>query len=81
MESSKIVRQALTDENLLILGLVLAIMGFYAIAEWEIFSGLFIVFSAYVMIITSTNIGKQSLQSVISKIKALGKIFNKIQKS
>jgi hypothetical protein len=81
VESSKIARQALKDENLLMTGMVLAIMGFYAIAEWEVFVGLCIVCSSYVIIITSTKIGKQSLQFFISKTKVISKIFNRDQKS
>lgn len=77
MESSEIAKQALTDENLLMMGMALAIIGFYAIAEWEILVGLFIVFSGYGIIITTTKIGKQTWQLLISRIKELIKVFTK----
>ena len=80
MESAKIARQVLKDENLLMTGMILTILGFYAIAEWEVLAGLFIVISSYVIIITSTKIGKQSFQVFISKMKRFNKISQKNKK-
>jgi hypothetical protein len=50
------------------MGMTLAILGFYTIAEWEIITGLTIVFSGYGTIITTTKIGKKTCKFLISKI-------------
>ena len=68
MESSKITVRFFTDDNLFIMGMVLAILGFYAIAELELFTGLIIVFLGYGTIITTTKIGKQICRFLLFKI-------------
>lgn len=77
MESSKITIQFFTDDNLFMMGMILAILGFYTIAEWEIFAGLIIVFSGYSTIITTTKTGKQIFRFLIYKIKYIVELFKK----
>lgn len=68
MESSKNNVQFFTNNNLFIMGMILAILGFYVIAELEIFTGLIIVFSGYGTFIITTKIGKQICRFLIFKI-------------
>ena len=76
MESSKINVRFFTDNNLFIMGMILAILGFYVIAELEIFAGLTIVFSGYSTFIITTKIGKQICRFLIFKIKNFIELFN-----
>lgn len=77
MESSKIPVQFFTDDNLFMMGMILAILGFYTIAEWEVFTGLIIVFSGYSTIITTTKTGKQIFRFLIHKVNYFVELFKK----
>jgi hypothetical protein len=57
------------------MGMILAILGFYVIAELEIFIGLILVFSGYGTFIITTKIGKQICRFLISQINNFVELF------
>lgn len=47
MGNLKVVKQLTLNENLLMVSMILAILGYYVIAEWQVLGGLLTVFSGY----------------------------------
>ena len=71
LENLGIKKVLLKDEDLLMIGIGLAILGFYVIAEWQIIAGLSIVLIGYSTIIATTEIAKQTFLMVLLKWNSL----------
>ena len=75
MGSSRVIKQITTNENLLMIGIVLAILGYYVIAEWQIIGGLIIVFSGYVILAMPAKIVGQLHHFLVFRFQILKKRF------
>ena len=75
MGSSRGIKQVTANENLLMLGIVLAILGYYVIAEWQIISGLIIVFSGYAILVIPAKIVGQLHYFLVFRFQILKKRF------
>lgn len=71
LENSIVKKALFANEDLLILGIGLSILGFYVIAEWEIIAGLSVVLIGYSTIIATTEIAKQTFHIVLLKLNSL----------
>ena len=75
MGSSRGIKQITANENLLMIGIVLAILGYYVIAEWQIIGGLLIVFSGYAILVIPTKIVSQLYHFLVFRFQILKKRF------
>ena len=73
MGNSKIVKQLVENENLLMVGMVLAILGYYVIAEWQVLGGLFIVFSGYGVMVMPTKLARKVCYFLILRLRIVNK--------
>jgi len=76
LESSKIVKQIVSDENLPIIGIAVSILGFWAIAEWQIIGGLLFVASGYCIVLAAASTTRRFVKSLFFKLKALKRSLN-----
>jgi len=71
--NSKIVKQLVENENLLMVGMVLAILGYYVIAEWQVLGDLFIVFSGYGVMFMPTKLARTVCYFLILRLRIVKK--------
>jgi len=71
--NSKIVKQLVENENLLMVGMVLAILGYYVIAEWQVLGGLFMVFSGYGVMVMPTKLARKVCYFLILRLRIVNK--------
>ncbi len=75
MGSSKGIKQVTANETLFMIGVVLAILGYYVIAEWQIIGGLIIVFSGYAILVIPAKIVSQLHYFLVFRFQILKKRF------
>ena len=73
MGNSKIVKQLVENENLLMVGMVLAILGYYVIAEWQVLGDLFIVFSGYGVMVIPTKFARKFCYFLFLRLRIMKK--------
>ena len=78
MGSSRVITQIMANENLLMIGIFFAILGYYVIAEWHIIGGLIIVFSGYAIMVIPTKIVSQLHDFLVFRFQILKKRFSDI---
>ena len=54
-------------------GMVLAILGYYVIAEWQVLGGLFIVFSGYGVMVMPTKLARKVCYFLILRLRIVNK--------
>ena len=73
MGSSRVLKQIPVNEHLLMIGIALAFLGYYVIAEFQIIVGLIIVFSGYCIMVMPKKIVRQLHHFIIFRFHALKK--------
>jgi hypothetical protein len=81
LASSKIVKQIVSDENLPMIGIVVAVLGFYVIAEWQIIGGLLFAVSGYGIVLAAASTTRRFVKFLFFKLKALKRFFNPVART
>lgn len=74
-------KQIISDENLPMIGIVVAVLGFWIIAEWQIIGGLLFVVSGYGIMLAADNTTRRFVKFLLFKLKALKRFRNPVART